>query len=79
MMQKNCQDAAFRAQTLGRTQLATLYLPNYTPEAAWRRLREWIAYSPTLPRRLSDLGYTGRQRLFTPAQVQAIVEELGEP
>ena len=71
---------AFIIKQYGRTELAQLYSPDITPEAAWRKLRSWIDYHPQLPETLRQLGYSpGRQRIFTPAQVGAIVEALGEP
>ena len=42
----------------GRTELAQVYSPDITPEAAWRKLRNWIALFPGLTDRLSDVGYT---------------------
>jgi len=70
----------FKIRTYGRTELARLYDPYITPEGAWKKLREWIAHHPTLPERLQQLGYdANKQRIFTPAQVQAIVEVIGEP
>ena len=71
---------AFIMKQYGRTELAQLYSPDITAEAAWRKLRSWIDYHPTLNGTLRRLGYNpARQRIFTPAQVRAIVEELGEP
>ncbi len=70
----------FEIRQYGRTELAQIYSPDITPAAAWRKLNGWIAYHPTLPDRLRGMGYTpGHQRIFTPAQVAAIVEALGEP
>ena len=71
---------AFHIRTYGRTELAQLYNPDITPEAAWKKLKAWIDYNPVLPERLRRLGYDPhRQRTFTPAQVRAVVEELGDP
>mgnify|MGYP002624651195 CR=1 FL=1 len=70
----------FMIRQYGRTELAQRYSPGITPEAAWKKLRLWINYHPLLPRTLRGLGYEeGRQRVFTPAQVRAIVEAIGEP
>ena len=63
----------------GRTELAQVYSPDITPEAAWRKLRNWIALFPGLTDRLSDVGYTPQCRSFTPVQVKIIVESIGEP
>ena len=70
----------FMIQQYGRTELAQLYSPDITPEAAWKKLKGWIDYNQVLTQRLQRLGYhPDHQRTFTPAQVRAITEELGEP
>lgn len=70
----------YEKRTYGRTELALLYSPDITPEAAWRKLKNWIAVYPGLPKRLAQAGYLPhRQRTFTPAQVAIIVECIGEP
>ena len=72
--------AEFEIREYGRTELALAYSPKITPEAAWKKLKGWIAYYPGLNERLQSLGYRPRQqRTFTPAQVRAITEALGEP
>ena len=69
----------FTLQTYARTELAQLYSPHITPHAAWRRLRAWIALNPVLNEKLAATGYSQQQRVFTPAQVAHIIDELGEP
>lgn len=70
----------FEIRQYGRTELAQMYSPDITPAAAWKKLKAWIGYHPTLEGELRELGYhPGRQRLFTPAQVAAITGALGEP
>ena len=69
----------FQIKEYGRTELAQQYSPDIQPESAWKKLKEWIALKPGLADRLRALGYDGRKRSFTPAMVQAIVEDLGEP
>ena len=69
----------FRIQEYGRTELAQLYCPDIAPESAWKKLKSWIALHPGLPERLQSLGYNGHTRSFTPAQVEAIVHDIGEP
>lgn len=69
----------FRVREYGRIELAQLYCPGITPLSAWKKLKKWIKIKPGLTERLSSLGYDGTTRSFTPAQVRAIIEELGEP
>ena len=63
----------------GRTELAQLYCPTLTPDAAWRKLKRWIGLNSDLTRELTELGYTARQRTFTPRMVSRIFHWLGEP
>lgn len=60
-------------------ELAQLYCPDIQPESAWVNLKQWISLSPGLTERLRSLGYDGSTRSFNPAQVQAIVDAIGEP
>lgn len=70
----------FKIRKYGRQELAQLYSPDITPEAAWKRLKEWIDRYPGLNDRLAHLGYDPRhQRTFTPAQVEAITDSVGTP
>ena len=66
-------------RTFGRTELAQLYSPDLTAEAAWKKLKRWIALNGDLTARLTELGYTPSQRSFTPKMVEQIFHYLGEP
>jgi len=69
----------FTIRQYGRTELAQLYCPDIQPESAWVKLKLWISQHPGLNGHLHALGYDGRSRSFTPAQVRAITDALGEP
>ena len=69
----------FNLRAYGRTELAQAYCPQLSPGAAWQKLSTWINLYPGLPERLKAIGYSPRQRVFTPRQVAMIVEALGEP
>lgn len=69
----------FRIRSYGRTELAIKYFPNMTHNAAWKKLKGWIAGCKGLKDRLAELEYDSNRRSFTPAQVKAIVEYLDEP
>ena len=56
-----------------------LYFPLLQPVNAWRCLQRWITLNHELSTKLTELGYNEHQRIFTPAQVGAIVYYLGEP
>ena len=67
------------AKTFGRTELAQLYCPELTPEAAWKKLKRWINLNRELSAQLRELGYHPSQRCFTPKMVEHIFYYLGEP
>ena len=69
----------FRIRAYGRTELAQLYNPNLTPQSAWNKLRAWIDHYPGLWQKLAGMGYCKKSRTWTPAQVAAIIDALGEP
>jgi hypothetical protein len=73
------EEAAFKIRAYGVTELALCYNPDCSPNAAFRRLRSWIAHSRSLSLELEALGRRKGDKLFTPAQVAAIVRHLGEP
>lgn len=69
----------FILKEYGRIELARLYCPYITPDAAWKKLRRWIRLCPGLTDKLASAGYTEHVRSFTPAQVRLIAEAIGEP
>lgn len=69
----------FKVRAYGRTELALMYSPNITPQAAYYKLMRWIRRSPELSRRFLKEGKPSRTRFFTPQEVSFIVEILGEP
>lgn len=73
------QKRPFTIRQYGRMELAQLYCPDIQPESAWVKMKVWIREHPGLTGRLQELGYDGRTRSFTPAQVQAIADALGAP
>ena len=58
----------------GRSELAQCYFPKLKPMTAWEKLKSWMHLNPRLMY-LSELP----RRTFTPAEVQLIFSELGEP
>lgn len=68
----------FTCRAYGRTELALLYNPHLSPEAAYRKLMAWICRYPQLPEALERMG-CGHSRTWPPAAVAAIVAALGEP
>ena len=63
----------FKIRTFGRTELAQLYCPELCPQAAFRKLNQWIDLYPNLREELLALGLSPKSRTYTPAQVGLIV------
>ena len=63
----------------GRTELALLYFPNLTAQAAYRKLQYWIDVYPGLRTNLLEHGYQVRGRMFLPVHVKMIFDAIGEP
>ena len=61
---------SFVIRTYGRTELALLYSPHLCPDAAFRKLRQWIDLYPGLRENLLLQGGSARE---------LIVAALGEP
>lgn len=70
---------SFDYRSYGRTELAQLYNPHLTPQAAWCVLQRWIEFNVPLKIELQKLGLTDNQRRYTPAMVRVITQHLGEP
>ena len=76
-MERHCYDIDI--VTMSKRELAQLYAPELTPHAAVNRLMNWIRNHPTLTSALHQTGYRKTARIFSPRQVELIVEHLGEP
>lgn len=67
-------DETFIIRAYGKSELAMLYFPKHTPEAAMRLFRNWLNINPRLCRIISR-----SRKYYTPKQVRQIIEEVGEP
>ena len=70
-------DFVIRAYT--KKELALMYFPNSLPHTAVNHLMSWIQRCTQLREQLQASGYCPTNKAFTPRQVRAIVEMLGEP
>ena len=70
---------SFHIRAYGIGELASCYSPDITVGAARRKLMYWISLQPGLVAALAASGFSGKVRSFVPAQVQLIVDALGEP
>lgn len=64
---------------MGKRELAQLYAPDLMPRSAVNRLNRWISIHPVLSAELRKTGYRKTCKIFSPRQVELIVEHLGEP
>ena len=62
-----------------KKELALMYFPDSSPRTAVSHLMSWIRRCTTLWEQLQAMGYEPTCKTFTPRQVRAIVEQLGEP
>ena len=72
-------DNDFNIRAYTKKELALLYFPDSNPRTAVNHLMSWIRGSKTLWQKLQETGYYVNSKAFTPRQVRAIVEQLGEP
>ena len=68
------KEEPFTIRAYGKGELAMIYRPDISPEAAAKIFREWLKANP----RLEHL-VTKSIHILQPAQVKLIVEEIGEP
>ena len=73
------EETAFQCHSYGKGELAQLYCPYIEPKTAVAKLNRWISLKPGLKEALIATGLRHSAKQFTPAQVQLIVEGLGEP
>ena len=66
----------FIIRTYTKKELALMYFPESYPRTAVNHLMAWIHLCTPLWNELLDMGY---RKTFSPKQVKAIVEYLGEP
>ena len=62
-----------------KKELALMYFPESMPRTAVNHLMAWINRCTQLLEQLQATGYQSTCKAFTPRQVKAIVEHLGEP
>ena len=71
------KDFTIRAYT--KKELALMYFPDSLPRTAVNHLMAWIRNCKQLWDELQTIGYHVNSKAFTPREVKAIVEQLGEP
>ena len=72
-------DKEFVIRAYSKKELALMYFPDSSPRTAVSHLMNWIRRCTQLWELLQTTGYVATNKEFTPRQVRAIVEMLGEP
>ena len=72
-------EESFIIRGYGKGELAMLYMPGICRCGALKQFNRWIERKTRLTAELTDTGYNGTERIFTPKQVELIVGYLGEP
>ena len=72
-------DSEFVIRAYSKKELALMYFPYSSPRTAVSHLMRWIHRCTQLWEQLQEMGYETTCKTFTPRQVRAIVEQLGEP
>ena len=69
----------FKLRIYAKGELAMLYFPSRSKEAATRMLLRWIHNCKGLVKELKKYGYGSPRRFYTKKEVETIVKYLGEP
>ena len=73
------EEIPFPIHIYRKQELAMLYFPDSTKEAASRNLRRWIEKCSQLHEALQNIGYDKNRKFFLRNEVKLIVIHLGEP
>lgn len=74
---QNPMNSTFKIKSYGRSELASLFMPDIWPKSAWQTFKnEWMERNPRLRAILKEMG---NRRRFTPKEVEVIISELGDP
>lgn len=73
------EEKPFVLRIYRKQELAMLYFPDLSKEAASRNLRRWIHHCSQLNQDLLDIGYDKYRKFFLRNEVKLIVSYLGEP
>ena len=72
-------DNEFVIRAYTKKELALMYFPDSSPRTAVNHLMAWIRRCTRLWELLKETDYETTCKTFTPRQVRAIVDQLGEP
>ncbi len=73
------EDLDFVLKAYDKAELAQLYCPGRTEDAALKTLLRWIRQCEPLVEALGEVDYNLRRHRFLRREVELIVQHLGEP
>lgn len=79
MMEQVITDNKFQLRAYDKVELAQLYCPGRTAEAASKTLWRWMKRCKALMEALNACGYDASRHRFLKKEVALIVYHLGEP
>ncbi|HJD75293.1 hypothetical protein GGR06_000098 [Bacteroides reticulotermitis] len=77
--EKKSEVFGFEVKAYDKVDLAMLYCPGRSAEAAVKTLMRWIRQCTELMKALDAIGYNSRRHRFLRREVEQIVRHLGEP
>lgn len=69
----------FKIRPYSKKELALMYFPDSNPRTAVNHLMSWIYRCTPLWEKLQGYGCKKTAKWFSPREVRAIVEHIGEP
>lgn len=73
------KEEEFRIRVYLKTELAQLYSPHLTPEAALRKMQKWIRHNVPLHEELYSGKEGKNEQAFSKRQVEILVKYLDPP
>lgn len=73
------KEEKFKIRVYLKTELAQLYSPHLTPEAALRKMRKWIRNNTALHEELYAGKEGKNEQAFSKRQVEVLVKHLDPP
>ena len=72
-LQTEQPEHTFRLKTYKKNELAMMYFPDVTKDAASRNFRRWIRQCPPMMKELQAMGYDKNRQYLLKAEVEVIV------
>lgn len=73
------EDTKFVIRCYDKCELAQLYFPTLTENAAVDKLRRWIRKCRPLMEEINEMDFRPKMKMYTGKEVRLIARHLGEP